>query len=73
MTGDVVKHCKNRWSNGGHDNSGQVQARTVKQTKISFFSSKTSKMLSRVKKYTLLMKNHRFKVKDTYLALNFVT
>ena len=30
LTGDVLKRCKNRWSYGGHDNSGQIQARTVK-------------------------------------------
>ena len=40
--------CKNRWPYGGHDNSGQIQARTVKQKKISFFSLKTSEVHSRL-------------------------
>ena len=47
LTGDVLKRCKNRWSYGGHDNSGQVQARILKQTKISLFSPKANKIHSR--------------------------
>ena len=34
LKGDVLERCKNRWSYGGHDNSGQIQARTVNQKKF---------------------------------------
>ena len=72
LTGDVLKRCKNKWSYGGHNNSGHIQARTMKEKKISFFNPKTSEIRSHFLKYTFLIKWHRFKVKDTYLALNFV-
>ena len=31
LTVDELDRCKNRWSYGEHNNSGQVQAGTVKQ------------------------------------------
>ena len=43
LTGDVLECCKNRWSYGGHDNSGQVQARTMKQKKLFSFVRKLTK------------------------------
>ena len=53
LTGDVLERCKNKWSYGGHDNSGQVQAIRVKQTKLV-------SLVQKLGKYVAVFKNIHF-------------
>ena len=53
LTGIVRERCKNRWSYGGHDNSGQVQAGTVKQKKLV-------SLVQKLVKYVAVFKNIHF-------------
>ena len=46
LTDDVLERYKNSWSYGGHDNLGQVQARTVKQKKLVFLVQKLAKYIA---------------------------
>ena len=53
LTGDVLERCKNRWSYGGHDNSGKVQVRTAKQKKLV-------SLVQKLAKYEAVFKNIHF-------------
>ena len=72
LTGDVLESCKNRWSYGGNSSLSNVQS-----INLNFFNGIikcfSSEIPSRFLKYTFLIKWYRFKVKDKYLALNFLS
>ena len=53
LTGDVLERCKNRWSYDGHDNSGKVQAKIVKQKKLV-------SLVQKLAKYVAVFKNIHF-------------